>query len=439
MSLYADVVINRKITAVDKLFTYRIPDCYAGKIVAGMLVRIPFNREKLEAIVIEVHQRQPQGYQVKEILAPVGERPLFTEELLTLSAWIAEYYLCTRVAVLQAMLPAGLQLSGRPPQNFFITVYHLATPDHAVRLTKERQRLSAYLQAQNGEATAAQLRGAGFSSAVIRGGVKAGLLYCERRRLQAATQQAAGQASPLSQEQQSALTDIEEEWRAADRPCLLHGVTGSGKTEVYLRLIAALAAEGRQSIVLVPEIALSGQMLAMLKERLNVPIAVLHSGLAPSERRMIWQDIAAGKYTVVVGARSAVFAPLPHLGLIVVDEEHESSYKQDNVPRFHAVAVARKRCQLAQAHLLLGSATPSIESYYRAQQGEYRLVCLPHPYYQAPPAWVSVVDMREELRAGNRSIFSVELQLALENCLQQGKQAILFLNRRGYYRFFFLS
>jgi len=216
---------------------------------------------------------------------------------------------------------------------------------------------------------------------------------------------------------------------------LLHGVTGSGKTEVYLSAVELVLEQGRQAIVLVPEIALTPQTIRRFVERFGRQVAVLHSGLSPGERYDEWCKIRSGRVKVVVGARSAVFAPFDNLGLIVIDEEHENTYKQETTPRYQTQEVALKRAALENGLVLLGSATPSVETYYRALKGDYLLGTLPRRINSRPLPEVEVVDMREELRRGNRSIFSRRLQNEIGHCLNNGEQAILFLNRRGYTTF----
>ncbi len=439
--LYADIVLNRKMSAEDRVFTYGVPEDWGDGLTPGMLVKAPFHREVLEGVVTALRHTPPDGLdpaKLRLLLEQVGEKPLLTPELLALSSWLAQYYLCPRVAALQAMLPAGLHLSGRPPREFFADYYRAARPlPQGLRLTEKRRQLLACLDAASGgELEGAVLAKAGFAAPFLRDCCKTGLLLRQKKRIAESGAVLTIAQSPLSPEQSQVFAQICGEWQEKNRPFLLHGITGSGKTEIYLKLIEKIAAEGGQAIVLVPEIALSGQMLAMLQQRLALRIAVLHSGLAPGERRLIWQDIAAGRYDVVVGPRSAVFAPLPKLKLLIVDEEHENSYKQENQPRFHAVAAARQRATLCHAHLLLGSATPSVESYYLAQTGVYALGQLRQQYYAAPPPAVEIVDMRRELRQGNTSIFSGALRRALAETLAEGGQSILFLNRRGYYNFF---
>ncbi|MDR6227229.1 primosomal protein N' [Desmospora profundinema] len=241
---------------------------------------------------------------------------------------------------------------------------------------------------------------------------------------------------PLTDEQRCAYTAItsplkERRWK----PVLLHGVTGSGKTEVYLQAIDCALTDGRETIVLVPEISLTPQMVRRFKGRFGERVAVLHSGLSDGERYDEWRKIRQGEAQVVVGARSAVFAPFSNLGLIIIDEEHESSYKQEEQPRYHARDVAIRRAQEHGAVLVIGSATPSVESYFKARKGTFEWVTMKQRVQGNPLPPVEVVDMREELKDGNRSIFSRALRQALEACVDRGEQAVLLLNRRGYSTF----
>ncbi len=239
---------------------------------------------------------------------------------------------------------------------------------------------------------------------------------------------------PLTLDQQNALLLMEGYFRQK-KNVLLHGVTGSGKTEVYLEIIEAYMSKGKASIVLVPEISLTPQMISRFKNRFGDAVAVLHSGLSEGEKYDEWRRIRAGRVKVAVGARSAVFAPFDNLGIIIIDEEHEHTYKSEIKPKYLTWEVAEKRCQLEDAHLILGSATPAIETYYRAMSGTLGLVELPKRANGSDMPEVVVVDMREELKNGNKTIFSDSLKEAVEENLKKGNQMILFLNRRGYSTF----
>ena len=241
---------------------------------------------------------------------------------------------------------------------------------------------------------------------------------------------------PLTTEQERAFQAIVGPLREErHHRILLHGVTGSGKTEVYLQAIDETLKRGRQAIVLVPEISLTPQMVARFKGRFGPRVAVLHSGLSGGERFDEWRKIRSGEVQVAIGARSAIFAPFSNLGLIVIDEEHESSYKQEEQPKYHAREVAFRRGMAHRAVVVLGTATPAVETIHRAGRGELERVVLSRRVQGRPLPQVDVVDMREELREGNRSIFSRMLQEALEQCVSRGEQAVLFLNRRGFSTF----
>ncbi|MCR4399580.1 MAG: primosomal protein N', partial [Syntrophomonadaceae bacterium] len=239
---------------------------------------------------------------------------------------------------------------------------------------------------------------------------------------------------PLTAEQGEAIAHLCRRLEAREpATVLLFGITGSGKTEVYLRAIEHARSLGLQSVVLVPEIALTEHMVDVYAQRLGKGLSVLHSRQSDGERHETWQRIRRGEVDVVLGPRSAVFAPFPRPGLFVVDEEHEHSYKQDTVPRYHAREVAERRAGEHRALVVLGSATPSLETFYRARSGLIQHLHLAQRAGGQPPPRVEVVDMREEFRQGNRTIFSRLLRDRLAQCLQRGEQAILFLNRRGYF------
>ncbi len=432
MALFADIIINHKSPALDRIFTYSVPELLAGDIQTGMLVKVPFKQTMLEGVVIALHQ-QAQSFEVKDIAEIIGKQPLFSAELLEVANWVAEYYHCSRAQALQAMLPSGMNLAAKPPKTAYYDVYRLSDNYQLVRSSDKRKQLIVLL-AEQGEAENSFLHQHGFEQSFLRDAAKSGLVVKEQRRVLADIYPT--EPTGLNAEQTAVYAEICAEREGANRPFLLHGVTGSGKTEIYLRLIEDAAKRGQQSILLVPEIALSTQMIEMMTRRLELPMALLHSGLLASERRRIWQDIAEKRIWLAIGARSAVFAPTPDLGLIIIDEEHENSYKQENHPRFHAIEVAKKRCELSQAQLVLGSATPAVESYYQAQTGHYALGEVQKQYYPAPQTEVSIVDMREELRQGHKLIFSRELIQALQEQLAAKEQSLLFLNRRGYYNFF---
>jgi len=432
---YASVIINRRVAAVDKIFHYHIPQTMQGRLLPGCVVRIPFQYEILDGIVVDLaDEPEVAPDKVKDILEIMGEEPLFSPELLALGDWMANYYLCPKATAFQAMLPAGLN-SGRLPRQVIKKYVYLKDVATLSNRARQQKKVLEYLKQHNGaileDVTAVA------DKAILRAMAKKGIISIEEKTVWGIEEEEA--VLPLDRQltpaQKKALREIREEEESDNRPVLLYGITGSGKTEVYVQRAKEVLARGKQVLFLVPEISLTPQMVDMLTGRLGRPLAVLHSGLLDSERRQTWLAVAQGKYDVVVGARSAVFAPLNRLGLIIMDEEHEQSYKQENSPRFHTRETAKERSRLTGAQLLMGSATPSVESYYLAQIGAYRLVSLPCRIGNIPLAAVEVADMRRELRQGNRSIFSFTLQQALQETLDNKKQAVLFLNRRGFATF----
>ena len=431
---YASIVVNRKAIALDKIFDYLIPESLSEKAKIGSVCRIPFGSGILEGVIVDLPEK-PGVENLKEIIDIVSPRPLFSGQLLQLSRYIADYYITTWAVALQAMLPAGLELTGRLPKSFYVKKYSLKELHPESRMTVKQKAVYDYLVLHS-SATEDELLKLDVSKDILKRMVKNDLLICQLERQELIQSEYQTSQVIFSKEQEAVYNRIKNEMDDRRKPFLLHGVTGSGKTEIYLRLIEKVVKEGRQAIFLVPEIALTSQMVDFLKKRLSIEIAVLHSGMTQTERRMAWQRIAEGTYPVVLGARSAVFAPLENLGLIIIDEEQETSYKQDNNPRFHAREVAKERCRISGAQLVLGSATPSVESYYRAKNGEYELAELRERYYTAPLPRIEIVDMREELRVGNRSLVSNRLQEELERCLLNGEQGILLLNRRGYHTFY---
>lgn len=437
-NMFAGVVINKKTTALNRIFHYQVPE--GMPVQVGQVVEVEFGRQKLEAIVIElVESIDYPAEKTKPLLRILNLQQLFGRDLLELSQFAADYYLCSRAAMLQAMLPAGMYLTGRMPRSFIVRrVSLLCGLDGDIVLRGEKQRrVVEVLRQVGGSMPFDELaEKSGASAATIRGLAQKGVVEITEE-----TDWDDGDTAQilpkheLTEAQRRVLAEIKAEFNGEARPVLLYGVTGSGKTEIYLRLAEEVLERGEQVIVLVPEIALTPQTVRVFQQRFGSGVAVLHSGLSAAERRQAWLGIASGQYRMVIGARSAIFAPVPKLGLIVMDEEHEESYRQDNAPRFHTRVLAEERCRLTGAKLILGSATPDIESYYKARRGVYALAELPERVSGRLPAKVQLVDMSQEFRQGNNSVFSRALQQKLMENLRNGGQSLLFLNRRGYQSF----
>lgn len=447
----AQIAVDVTAEGTDRLYTYAVPVSLRGRMLPGQWVRVSFGRRPVVGLYLGPADEAPAGVQVKEITGLLPEIPPIPPSLIDLARWTADRYLSTFASALRLLLPP--EARRQEVRSLKITEYKLLLDDEvaleisgAVRKRAPRQAdLLEHLVSRGGETSLPDLiRAFGegirqpIRTALEREWIAEGT--SDKRRDPFAGEDAVLSAKPtLTQEQTAALGSIEQELLAPPdfrQPVLVHGVTGSGKTELYLRAIEAVQRQGKQAICLVPEISLTPQMIQRFRSRFGEAVAVLHSALSAGERFDEWQRIRRGQVSIVVGARSAIFAPFDQVGLIIIDEEHEHSYKQEGTaPCYHAREVAEERCRLEGAVLVLGSATPSLESFQKAENGRYRLVSLEQRVDDRPMPLVKLVDMREELRKGNRSIFSTELQRALDQTIAAGQQAILFLNRRGYNTF----
>jgi len=436
--------------AVDRLFDYLVPDCLRDRAVPGARVRVPFGRRTITGYVVEVVDQVDRtdptdllGMAIaprplKSILSIVGADPFLTGPVLKLLQWLADYYCAPLEAAIRSALPAPVRAAGaRPKEQLFVEL-----PDRkgtmGPKLTPRQIEILAQIRQVNGGWAAALCRELCCTPELLRKLATAGAIVLEPRvlRRDPLANRTVLPTRPLllMPEQAAALAQAKALCDAAEsRPLLLLGVTNSGKTEVYLQAIAHVLAQGRGAIVLVPEIALTPQTVQRFAGRFGSQVAVLHSALSDGERHDEWHRIRTGEARVVVGPRSAVFAPLPRLGLIVVDEEHEPSYKQDEAPRYHARDVAVMRGRIERCAVILGSATPAMESWQNAQAGKYLLARMSCRVDNRPRPAVRIVDMRiEAAKAGHVQVFSTALLDAIQDRLSQGEQSILFLNRRGY-------
>ncbi len=434
---------------VDRPYTYLVPEGLRSAARAGRLARVPFGRADRRTLGLIVSLGEGEAEGLKEIRELLPERCSLSEEMLGLCLFLAEYTLSTVGEAVRILLPPTL-LSAHPNIR---TERHYAPSISAellsarlaeggrtrIRSAEQRAILSYFLENPT-EMTAEELteRGIPASSASLRALVEKGLLQTSEReqiRNPYAEYARRQNAAPitLSRAQTAAFEKLTSLPENAPRAALLHGVTGSGKTKVMMRVIDEVLKRGKGAIVMIPEIALTPQTVGIFCSRYGSRVAVIHSSLSAGERFDAWRRIADGQVSLVIGTRSAVFAPIPNLGLIVIDEEHEHTYKSDSDPKYHARDVAAWRAGKNNALLLLASATPSLESYTKAKQGVYTLVELSERYGGATLPSVEIADMRQELRRGNTSPLSDLLMTAISDTIARGEQAILFLNRRGYH------
>lgn len=431
---------------------YGIPDELEGKVVVGSRVLVPLQNRRANAVVLELPDKSPHRGRLKEIASIVGTRPMFTPGLLKLTRWISEYYLVSAHQVLRTMLPQAV----RDKPGSFVMDSHLKLLKEPEADAFEKLRSKAPMQARvidilrscKGEATLSQIRrDVPRAATILKPLLKSGWISRSEVRVERDPFQdeefLPSAALTFTEEQQAAYSRVAAAIDSAEKskPILLHGITGSGKTEVYLQAIARVLERGGTALVLVPEIALTPQTIERFKARfstLRERIAVLHSNLSDGERHDEWFKIHEDRADIVIGARSAIFAPLERLGIIIVDEEHEPSFKQDETPRYHARDLAVVRGSIENCVVVLGSATPSLESFENAASGKYELLNLTQRTDGRTLPLIRVVDMRMERRKGtgtsvaNTGILSERLRAAITSRLEKKEQTILFLNRRGF-------
>ncbi|MBR7099924.1 MAG: primosomal protein N' [Clostridia bacterium] len=423
--MIAEVIVDVAHSEVDKIFDYLCDD----SVQAGCRVTVPFGRTYVAGFVMRIKPTSDFP-NLKRIAKVFDELPAINPECLSLTQKIADRYHVPKALVLRLFLPAEMR-TGKVSEVY--KTYAELIDENAqipVRATAQRGVVD-YLKS-HGKTPCSLLRER-FSSAV-NALEKKGVIQIYRERVQRSPYGNLAlddSARTLTDEQQAAVQSIQTSEKTVQ---LLHGVTGSGKTEIYLNLIAKNLQEGKSAIFLVPEISLTPQMLSQLRSRFGSAAAILHSGLSVGERFDEWWRLRSGEAKIAIGARSAVFAPLENLGIIVIDEEHDGSYSSETSPRYNTFDIARLRAEYNGCKLVLGSATPSVETYLHAQEGEYNLIKLTKRINRRPMPEITVADMRREVKKGNNSFFSADLQEELERVLSDNNQAILFLNRRGYSR-----
>jgi primosomal protein N' (replication factor Y) len=437
---FADVVVNRP---VDRVFSYRIPERLIDQVAPGKRLRVPFGKTAITVGYCVGLSNVPRVKQLKDVIAVLDKEPIADASMLRLTRWMADYYFCSWGEALDCAIPSGVKRGNQGRLIEFVGLaVNPADVPHIIesmgkRNAKQAEALKALVEIGREVSVQHLASKAGLSAAPIKALAKRGILKIEKRHVtpDPYSQLAVERTRPLAltPEQKTALDAIVKGVDSgAFGVALLHGVTGSGKTEVYLQAIDHVVAQGRQAIVLVPEISLTPQTVMRFRQRFE-SVAVLHSMLSDSQRHAQWMDIREGRAQVVIGPRSAIFAPVQRLGLIVIDEEHESSFKQQNVPRYHARDVAVLRASNENCYIVLGSATPSLESYYNAITRKYELLELSERVENLPLPKVELVDMREEGREVKHfPLISRHLHNLIKETLAKKEQVMLFLNRRGF-------
>ncbi|MBO2519447.1 MULTISPECIES: primosomal protein N' [Limnochorda] len=444
MSGYVEVAVDLPLPGGLEVLDYAIPARLAGRLRPGIRVRVPVRNRAVQGWVVALREGPP-ARPLREVAAVLDPEPLIGPDELELARWIARRYLAPLGQVLALFMPPGQRVdpgqSARPRE---VLAYRLAVPpeearaalDKLSRAPRQRQALALLLEHPDEPRTARELAEACGPSAArslaAKGLIEAIPITVERNPYVAWREPMP--PVELTAEQARAVAEAEARLGTGET-ILLHGVTGSGKTEVYLQLIERVLARGQQAILLVPEIALTPQAMRRFQGRFPGRVAMLHSGMSEGERYDHWWKIYRGEAPVVVGARSAIFAPTRRLGLVVVDEEHATSYKQEESPRYHAREVAMERARRAKALCVLGSATPSLESYYASTRGRILRLEMGQRVDGRRLPRVRLIDLRQELKEGHQGLFSRALERALVSRLEREEQAILLLNRRGYQSF----
>ncbi|MDQ2824032.1 MAG: primosomal protein N' [Verrucomicrobiota bacterium] len=440
---YVRVVIDR---AIHRELDYLVPETLIERVDVGSRLRVPFrDKSALATVVAVLDQSDASG--IRPIEAVVGDAPVLSPQLLELGKWMSTYYCCPIETVMRSLLPQVVRRAevGWKKQLFVQPVRKIDNEEIEKlrkRAPRQAELLDAIAKLTAPVPAAELLRNVSMDNQTLRALVKRGFAELHEEAVErdphGDEQFIATADLQLNAEQALALKQVIQALDSPEtsQPILLHGVTGSGKTEIYLQAIDAAVARGRTAIVLVPEIALTPQTVERFKGRFaNVQdaVAVLHSHLSEGERHDEWHKIHSGRARIVIGARSAVFAPLKNLGLIIVDEEHETTYKQEEAPRYHARDVAVVRAKIEKCAVVLGSATPSLESYHNATAGKYHLAPLTQRVDQQQMPLMRIVDLRRERRKEKiAAILSEKLRAAISDRLEKREQTILFLNRRGF-------
>ena len=418
--MVAEVLVE--IEKLDKTFTYLIPSNL--NIQIGIRVLVPFGRQKLEGFVVAIKDEIPSEYKLKEIIEVIDDNPILNNELLKLGKYLSKKTLCTLTSAYQTMLPSALKAKVNTKINKKTVLYIKKIKEYTPVTEKEEIILNLL---SNKDISLKEANS--ISSYVVNKLIDKGIIEKYEKEVYRLEEEIEKQdeGKKLTEEQKMVISKINLN---NFKPYLLHGVTGSGKTEVYMQLIKKVINKNKQALVLVPEISLTPQLVETFKKRFGNDIAILHSHLSKGEKYDEWRRIVRKEVNIVIGARSAVFAPLTNVGIIIIDEEHSNTYKQENNPRYNAIDIGLYRAKFYNCPIVLGSATPSIESYTRAKTNIYELLEMKNRVNNNLPN-VTLVDMKEEIRKKN-NIFSQLLKDKINEKLNNNEQVIILLNRRGY-------
>lgn len=435
MKLYAEVIINSEALEIDRPFTYKVPEEFNNEIKIGQIVKVPFGKgnKTSEGFILNLKNDDNIKFKTKNIAAILVKDPVIDEDDINLIEFLREKTLCKYIDAFRLLIPVGIMKGAKAKKKKVIVLKNedlsnIKNPDGYKKIVE-------FFKTNSGKYTKSELINEhSISQYKLNKLIENEVLSIEEESVFRYNDRVYNKdsAKTLTIEQENI---IREYINSDDKMFLLKGVTGSGKTEVYMKLVERVLLEGKSAIILVPEIALTPQMIERFKGRFGVNVALFHSKLSDGERFDEWFRVKEGKAKVIVGARSAIFLPEKNLGLIIIDEEHENTYKSEQNPKYQTKEVAEYLSELKGCKVILGSATPSIETYYRALTGEMKLLELNSRVDNKAMPPMKVIDMRNELKGGNKSLFSRELFIAIQERLKRKEQIILFLNRRGFSTF----
>lgn len=435
MKLYAEVIINSEALEIDRPFTYKVPEEFNNEIKIGQIVKVPFGKgnKTSEGFILNLKNDDNIKFKTKNIAAILVKDPVIDEDDINLIEFLREKTLCKYIDAFRLLIPVGIMKGAKAKKKKVIVLKNedlsnIKNPDGYKKIVE-------FFKTNSGKYTKSELINEhSISQYKLNKLIENEVLSIEEESVFRYNDRVYNKdsAKTLTIEQENI---IREYINSDDKMFLLKGVTGSGKTEVYMKLVERVLLEGKSAIILVPEIALTPQMIERFKGRFGVNVALFHSKLSDGERFDEWFRVKEGKAKVIVGARSAIFLPAKNLGLIIIDEEHENTYKSEQNPKYQTKEIAEYLSELKGCKVILGSATPSIETYYRALTGEMKLLELNSRVDNKPMPPMKIIDMRNELKGGNKSLFSRELFIAIQERLKRKEQIILFLNRRGFSTF----
>ena len=429
--MYAEVLIEYSAKSVDRTFTYVIPSKLKEVLVPGMKVKVPFNNRLINGFVTKIKDDNETNYELKEISDIIDANFKLNEELMELGEYLQSVTLCTKITAYQTMLPSSLKVKEQKVKDYskYLFYIELDNVDKAKEYVDKFPRRKKKIEVINSLLENNKVLKNQYASSIVKELIDEGIIKVSKEQIyRLQTDKKVKENVILSEDQVNAVDSIS--LNKFDT-YLLHGVTGSGKTEVYMHLIEKVIDMGKTAIMLVPEISLTTQIINNFYKRFGNQVAIFHSNLSEGERYDEYLKIYRGEVKIVVGTRSAIFTPLKDIGLIIIDEEHSDTYKQDSNPRYHAIDMAKFRAEYNKCPLILGSATPTLETMARAIKGVYKYISMPNRIGHAVLPKITIVDMAEELK--HRSMtFSRILKSKIQDRLDKNEQVILLLNRRGY-------